>query len=201
MISIRAIITLTCITLFLTACSSNIPLHQQTPVISQEQRVEQLKNLENWTIKGKVAFIHQNERESANIYWQKTKNAQKLNLTTYLGINVLKLASVDDSHVVEVDDKTYQTQNLSRLIYQLTNKQIPIEALEYWLKGLSYSESDVIEYQNQLPKSLISQFDNKKWQINYAGFKPFQHYYLPTKFTIKQNDFTIKISISQWAVN
>lgn len=164
-------------------------------------RNKQMKALSQWEIKGKIAFLQSNKRESANLFWQHTNaETQRLNLTTYLGINVLQLKSDNGLHTIEVDGEKYQGDDLALLIYQLTQLQLPTEALTFWLKGLPFLSGDTVTYdeKTQLPQSLVSQFNSQTWQINYQHYKIYQQHQLATKFTLTQGNLTIIISINNW---
>lgn len=173
--------------------------------LSKTERIEQLSQLVNWQIKGKLAFIQADKRQSATLFWQydQTTQSQQLNLTTYLGINVLTLKSDKGLHSVEVDGELYQSANLEELIYSLTQLTLPIGAMTHWLKGLEYLPNDRVIYDNssQLPKNLTSHHNNQNWQISYSNYQLFGQYLLAKRMTIKSRDLTIKIQINQWTTD
>lgn len=171
---------------------------------SHKQRLEQLSLIKRWQVQGKIAFIQSKSRESATMHWQvdETQRTQQLRLSTYLGINVLKVESNHNNHTVQVDGQTYQDENLKSLIYSLTGLTIPVEALASWLKAMPYHESDIITYQKQtqFPANLISDYNNEQWVITYSNFHSVSGYNLPTKLTIKKDDLRIKIAINKWSL-
>lgn len=174
-----------------------------TAPTSLSLRNKQMQKLTNWKISGKIAFIQQEERNSANFVWnKKNKTEQNINLTTYLGINVLQLTSKNNFHQLMVDGETYHGDNLDNLIYQLTQLNFPTQALTYWLKGLSYSPKDKITYQenNYLPKTLTSNYNQQLWRISYKNYKIINGHQLPTTLTITTNNLLIKIRINQWTI-
>ena len=190
----------------LSACST-IPEKQASFPITQQQineRTQTLKSLTKWQLQGKIAFIQPDKREKANINWryQESPLIQKLNLTTYLGINVLQLESINGSHIVEVDGEQYQGTNLNQLIYSLTGLTLPTQALTYWLKGIPFSSNDMVEFseQTKLPSKLTSTYDDETWQISYKNYQHINGYLLAKSFTIKQNQLTIKIQINHWNI-
>jgi outer membrane lipoprotein LolB len=202
---------LLCLSLFLSllsGCASNTPsTHQQTMTAATiEQRAQQLAQLTHWAVKGKIAFIEQKKRQSASLFWQVNqqdkRHYQRIDLTTFLGINILHVKSINNEHIIEVDGNTYQSRNLTALIYRLTGITLPTDALTYWLKGLPYSDNDQLQYakQSPLPTKLISHYYQQTWQIDYEKYQLFQGYQLPTKITIKQNKLTIKIRIDDWSI-
>ena len=189
----------------LSGCSS---LHSPSSVSSNTapqtilDRNQQLLALQQWKIKGKIAFIQGKQRESASLQWQykNEDKSQQIHLNTYLGINILHLESQQNWHKIEVDGKVYYGDNLEQLIYSLTELTLPTSALLYWLKGLPYQAKDHIIYNEitQLPESLTSQYNGNDWTINYDKYQQINNYNLATNFTIKQNDLLIKIAIKEW---
>ena len=191
--------------LTLSGCTS-VPLKQDQSIIAQTpaQRTLQMKQLKNWKVTGKIAFIDKKSRNSASLSWavnERTKT-QQLNLTTYMGINVLQLNSRNNLHTIKADGQTYKGGNLEALIMDITGLTLPTNALTYWLKGFPYHDEDKFEYQNstQLPLSLSSNYNNEKWQIIYGNYQSFDGYVLAKNFTIKKGGFMIKIAINDWTI-
>jgi len=203
--------------LFFTGCVSK-PKNEHVQITSNtEQRSERLLATKRWQLRGKIAFIQKpvnlgdkEKRESASITWQvnEKKQTQELNLTTYLGINILNLKSIKNKHVIKVDGKEYRSANLSQLINSLTGLTLPTKALAYWLKGLPYEKNDIliIDEKTNLPKSIASNYHNTLWEINYDNYQQvnglnFNNLNMATKFTIKKSDLLIKIAVNKWILD
>lgn len=170
------------------------------------EREKHLALLTSWQVKGKIAFINSEERQSASLYWNKVEKNQQLNLTAYLGINVLKLTSESNEHVIEVDGKTFKGSDLDNLINSLVNIRFPAEALSYWIKAIPYSNNDKLTFtpQTQLPSTLTSQYNGYHWDIKYSSYqtKIFDKKViaLPNKIKITSGDLTINIAINHWTI-
>lgn len=184
--------------------SSDINNHALNPA----QRAAQLLKNKQWHLRGKIAFIEKipnqkDKRESASIAWQVNEKAQTqtLNLTSYLGINVLQLESKKNQHLIKVDGKEYRGDDLDQLIYSLTGLTLPTKALTYWLKGLPYSANDILKNNpdTQLPMSITSYFNNSLWQIKFGQYKTFNGIKMATKFTIEKNGLLIKVAVKKWS--
>lgn len=193
------------ITIFvLSACSALTDKPAPEPLLVSNDHQTNIAQLTKWRVTGKIGFITPQQRQRANLSWQMNESIgqQQLNLSTYLGINVLKVSSMSGEHQIEVDGKLYRGQNLSDLITQLTGLNLPAEALAFWLKGIPYRYQDIVSYQadNQLAESISSAINGKVWQIRYQAYREFNGYVLPTKMTIEQGELTIKISLNQWQV-
>ena len=99
--------------LLILGCSTTRLVPEEKLNIKQsiEQRNQQLLTLNKWQLKGKIAFLQTNKRESASINWKVNNDNQQLNLSTYLGISVLKLTSNNDLHTINLDGKKYQSSD------------------------------------------------------------------------------------------
>ncbi|WP_179078354.1 lipoprotein insertase outer membrane protein LolB [Colwellia sp. UCD-KL20] len=192
----------------LTGCISTQPVNDIDKAFSSDikKREVSLAKLNVWEIKGKIAFINSTERKSASIYWKKSKNTQQLNLTTYLGINVLKLTSNENIHTIEIDGEEYQSNNLDSLIESLTDITFPTEALKYWIKAIPYNENDTFTFDpnSKLPLTLTSHYNSHDWTIQYSSYQRIQQdkltLTLPNKIKVTSADLTINIAINNWAI-
>ncbi|NQZ20546.1 MAG: outer membrane lipoprotein LolB [Colwellia sp.] len=206
-LTLLSITSLSCFLIFLSGCSS-LDNNQQAEIVThqaQTERNKKLATLTNWKINGKMAVITPDERHGLTLNWhyQGDKKKQVLNLTTILGIQVFNLESVNGMHTVDVNGERYQSSDLNKILASLTSFTLPTQAMTLWLKGLPYLGTDVISYNaiTDLPESLISYYDEKKWQVKYSSYRQIEQYQLATKFTIKQGDFSIKINVHQWDVS
>ena len=190
--------------LFLSGCAQLSQVEQKPSGFYDlhQDRTTLLSNIQQWQIKGQIAFIQPDKRERASIFWQRQEDSQSVNLTTYLGINVLSLSTEQGQHELEVDGKTYHTQQLDRLIWQLTGLTFPSDALPYWIKAIPYSDQDSVELseEDRLPSSITSHYNNQIWTIHYQAYKDFQGVQLPTAILVKQQGMTIKLAIRQWTI-
>jgi outer membrane lipoprotein LolB len=191
--------------IFLSGCTSLTNNHQKiTEHQNITERTKRLESLSDWKIQGKLGMISPKERHSLTLNWlyQGERKHQTLNLTSLLGIQVFNLESVNGMHVINADGKRYQGPNLNTLLSSLTGFTLPTQAMSFWLKGLPYLNSDKITYyeETQLPNTLTSFHDGKRWVLKYRAYKQVGQYQLATKFTIKQENLTIKINVHQWDV-
>jgi outer membrane lipoprotein LolB len=184
--------------LIIGGCSSVEPLN--IPPVDSDNRQAQLQQLTSWQVNGKVAFISTEEKFSASLYWQKEKLGQQLKLTNFLGINLLTLVSEDQWHQLEVDGQQYRGSDLNALLTKVSGINLPVAALQAWLKGAAYSSQDIVEYNRDtgLPALLIAKFNGQQWHINYQGYQQVGSLVLPRKLTVTQDLLTIKIQINQW---
>lgn len=207
-ISLQRLIPTTLLLLVIGGCAVHQPIPSDISLTQEiSDRNQQLSALNKWKINGKIAFIQQDKRESASLNWlyerdQQKNKYQRIDLTAPLGINILHLESKNNNHLLEVDGKEYFSDDLDELIFALTGFTLPTEALTYWLKGLPYLPQDQLNYDDitQLPVSLTSLYKNRTWSITYKNYRLFNQHRLATRFTIRQAELNIKISVNKWTL-
>lgn len=172
--------------------------------INQEKRMEQLAQIKQWRAQGKIAFIQPNKRQSASLKWDfdNVDRINEIDLTTFLGINILKISHQKDTYEVEFDDNKYHSRDLDNLIFDLTGLVIPTNALPHWMQAATYLKSDaVVSDTNGLPSSISSNYQNESWQIKYKNYRLINGLAMPHSITIKKNGITLKIAVNKWTIS
>ncbi|WP_185967930.1 lipoprotein insertase outer membrane protein LolB [Thalassotalea sp. PS06] len=186
----------------LSACALFSGPPEPQSVAAQKLRQEQMQDIDKWLVKGKMAFMQGSERKSANIYWRHEPDTVKLNLTTFLGVNILNLNSIDDGYELKIDGKRYTGPNLQALLAGISGIELPVEDLTFWIKGIKAQPQDALFFnsENGLPARIQARRGNELWQIDYQAFEKVDEHYMPSKLTLKHGQLTIKLAISDWTL-
>ena len=99
-------------------------------------QLEALKQVNDWKIQGKMALRDNQQAVSANLLWKARPGDVHFRLTNTLGITLVNLQQQQNTVTLEADDKTFEGDDASRLIEQVTGWQVPVTALLNWVKGL-----------------------------------------------------------------
>ncbi|MDO6695566.1 lipoprotein insertase outer membrane protein LolB [Aliiglaciecola sp. 3_MG-2023] len=193
------VVTACLLLLVLSGCVTSTKINQS---INSERHQQQLSNLTNWKIKGRLAFKSEEEKVSAYMNWQQGTNQFDLQLNTFIGTNILKMQSDDNYTSLEVDDQTYTDTDANRLIFRVTGWNIPVEKLGLWVKG-QHTEKDNVVYDEF---GLVSQLEAKcrecvPWTLTFSDYQKVEGLWLPhlIQLTNTQNVANqIKIKISSW---
>ncbi len=178
-------------TLFLSACStfqpsSNAPLPKD------------IKQLDSWTVRGKILIKTATDKESGYLYWHKNNNTSQFSLNAFIGVNILKLTTANGLSTLEFGGNVYQDTNPTRLIKTITGIDLPLAHLEYWVRGqLKGKETSITKQNNQIKQfAYFSQQQN--WQVKYSKYQPQKIYQLPMNITLTGDQTRLKLSISSW---
>ena len=156
-----------------------------------------------------MGFIERDHKQSASFNWtvNSAKQSQQLDLTTFLGINILHVESNGNHHRIEAMNTEVEGDNLSEMIRSIVHINLPTQALSFWLKGQQYQLSDSINYHkdSHLPETLNSHFEGQDWQVQYlqhriATLPSGEQVALASKLRIYQGDLIIKLNINSWKI-
>ncbi len=196
--------------IILSACVSKQRLENQA-VITLNNNLAQLTD---WQIKGKIAWITPLERKSAYINWQQNHANMQFNLSNVLGINLASLHYDGEIATLEADGQTYTDLSPSRLIFHTTGWHVPLEPLSSWVKGAltkqgrnaTSNQQQVIRYENGLIQQIKATCTNcDQWTIDYNSYVNVNiqgiDYQLPQQINMHNpvNQAQIKIKINQWS--
>ncbi|MBQ4834524.1 outer membrane lipoprotein LolB [Pseudoalteromonas sp. MMG010] len=194
---IRHSLILTLFFLFLSGCAQKTA----TQTVLYADWKTRLANQQTWHIKGKLAFISPDERQSANLNWQQFKNKNTLSLTSFIGIQVLALEQTPDQAHLKFDGEEYKARDAQQLLQQLTGLTLPLNKAGDWLKGTSNSANLLVDELGRARS--VSWLDNSaiNWHIDYSNYIQENGFWLPTKLTLTHQKIKIKIQINNWQFN
>lgn len=198
-----SIIAVLILSQLLTGCAIFQPKSTTTPINQTQAAVKKLKN---WQLKGKLIFKSPEEKFSASLNWAQQQQNTDIRLTTFLGISILKLKQSEQQAKLEYDGNTYQADNAAQLLAKHTNLHWPIDQMQEWIKGVSTTPGQMIQYNQNQQISQITLLDNhgNPWQLKYPQYMAVEHqgksYQLPKQVRLQNQQMTIIIKISRWII-
>ena len=170
--------------------------------IPWEQHQQQLQELSIWSLSGKLAIFINKDRQSVNLHWQQQGENYTIQLTSFIGTRILLITKNEEGvEIIDNDDKKYTGQDANQLIKELSpGLDLPISALQQWVKGNPVNASYQLNAQQQVSNLLGQDNNSGLWTVDYQQYKPFSTYYLPSKLNLKRGNIRVKIAINQWKI-
>lgn len=170
--------------------------------LTWEQQQYKLQQLDHWTLTGKLAIFLENDRQTANIYWQQQGDNYSIQLTTFIGTRILEVTRNEQGvEIINNDDQVFTGQDANTLIKQLSpGLDLPIAALQQWIKGNPANASYQLNDQQQVSDLLGLDASQQLWEVSFKQYQLFSGTVLPKKVNLKRDDIRVKIAINQWKV-
>lgn len=169
---------------------------------SWEEHRQQLENMNNWTLSGKLAIFLETERQTANIYWQQQGNNYNIQLTTFIGTRVLQVIKNEQGiEIINSDDEVFTGQDANALIQQLSpGLDLPITALQQWVKGNPDNAPFQLNPSQQVSELLGIDDSQNVWEVKFQDYNTFSGVALPEQVDLTRDNIRVKIAINQWNI-
>jgi outer membrane lipoprotein LolB len=193
------IILLLILTAFISGCGlvqkqSNQPPQPQ-PINRKNETL--LKQFVDWKIHGRISLKTLEDTSIISIRWQQNKEDIKLRLYGSMGKTYARLVKKNGVATLTVENKSYTDSNARYLLWTVLGWDLPIDQMQYWIKGITAPGNIESEIQRN-DKGLLSSFDYKNWHAEFEQYKNFKSYQLPTKIILTHPKLRIRFSIQSW---
>ena len=199
-------ISLAIVIIFLGACSLQPPT---VPASSNswQQHQQQIAQLQDWTLSGKLGFRAPQQGGSATVNWIQENENYHLSLSGPFGVGSAKIYG-DDKTAEMLYKETVYRRPPQQLAMQLTGLPLPVDALSWWARGLPSPTQPVETDLATGADGLAVGFDQAGWQLSFSRYRQTDGGLLPGKIignyntaansTSEDRSYSFKLVISGW---
>ncbi|MBT5032305.1 MAG: outer membrane lipoprotein LolB [Proteobacteria bacterium] len=189
----------------MSACASGVKVATEDAVFKTDREwfrsaELQLKAVDSWTMRGRIAVRFDNKGETGSILWRESAAQQSVRLNGPFGAGAVEL-KVDalGAEITDRNGNSRRATNAQTLLFESTGWIVPVANLRYWLQGLPGPEG-IIEYRVNDKEQLVELLQGG-WRVEYSTFKEFDGLILPARLTAhlsSSNDTKVRLVIDQW---
>lgn len=149
----------------------------------------------DWAFKGKMAIRNVKEASSFNVTWVQQGLFYQIILSGPLGQGEMTIEGHPGEVVLTSGKDTYYADSLNQLVYELTELELPLDHLSYWVRGLAKpGEKASISTSESGQVDLIEQAG---WQVSYKDYFA-DDSALPRKLSFVRDQSSGKLVIREW---
>ena len=174
--------------LSLTMSSCTTQITPKTSIQKIPGNQPELREIENWTWKGKFIFKKKNEAKLGSLTWRKRGLSNYISVKGPLGINIDNFLIREGEILNQKTGELRNSQQLSILSDELFLYDLPLDSIHVWLLGLAPRKYSNPLIQNQ----------HQDLQITYLDWKNFNGYFLPSKIFLQSKLAQIKLVTLNW---
>lgn len=152
---------------------------------------------EHWAFSGKMAVRDANEASSFNVYWEQDAGAYEIELSGPLGQGAVHIVGEPGNVVLQRGDELVQAQNLRRLAYEVTNLNLPLDYLQYWVRARPAPEqrSTVVRSPQN---GQVERIEQSGWVVTFPAYYGEGESALPRRIEFQRNDSSGRLVIRNW---
>ena len=186
----------------LAACAKNPPLPSSADdtLPKYQSQLEQLADVSNWEIKGRISIQTTEEAFSASFKWRRLIDYQRIEITGMLGQQYAILEITPDESLLTVQDREpVVAKDIDELMWSQVGFTIPVALLTDWIKALPNESTQQSIRINE--EGMIREMSFQNWSVTYKKYKVYPDYgnlLLPSRTTVTNDRETIKLAIKTW---
>ena len=168
-----------------------------------EMRKQKLNGISTWQLSGRSSVAYRGESWPFGLQWKQAKPQQFdvviLHPLTRNRIGLLKKTSGRVSFTSD-KGKVYRDSSAEVLLQKHLNVKIPVEGMQYWVRGLTAPQYPVESYKlDGFGRPLL--IKQAGWSVSYSSYEGRAYDSLPERLTISRNkpeSLQVKMRIKSW---
>ncbi|EED33911.1 outer membrane lipoprotein LolB [gamma proteobacterium NOR5-3] len=201
---------LVALTIAVSACSTAPPAPQRpAPLPPQAQKPSEqarwaarlgvLASMQDWRVRGKVAYRLPDDAGSASLDWQQTGEQSELRLSGPLGVGSTEIHNEGALLSVKRDgiERLYPA-DAAPWLPGGTLLPVPVDSIEHWLRGVPDPAQPVTALETD--NALARRIEQNGWVVEYSDYKDTQGLAMPARLllTVPRIDLSLKVILRAW---
>ncbi|PAU80032.1 outer membrane lipoprotein LolB [Halovibrio salipaludis] len=192
--------------LLLQGCMTAPPAPPPDDSLTREQpegwqaRQAELRDINQWTLQGKVAVRHEQGNDSAVIReWVQNGDQFLIEMSSaFMGMGSVRLeGSPTFLTITDSEGQQYLSDDPDALIRETLGWSLPVEALYVWVRGLPLQDSPADVFFDE--QGRISHLRQQGWEIHYSNYATLAGVEaVPHSLTATRDDLRLRLVITRW---
>lgn len=165
-----------------------------------DSRQEQLRQLDNWQLNGRISLVTADEAWQADLIWAQQQREFDIKLIAPLGQGTLALRGGPGGAELRSSEapRPVRAADAEALLYQQTGWRMPVDGLRYWVRGLpAPGGSPDLKLDGQ---GRLSWLDQYGWRIEFVRYREVTGTDLPDKIFLRKEDLRVRVVIRNWGL-
>lgn len=181
--SIHHLITITLISIVLAGCSL-------TPKQAEEPSFD-------WAFTGRMSISDGQQASSFTVEWQQTALDFDIELYGPFGQGRTSITGTPEQVILTQGTQYWIADSLSQLALELTEMQLPLDYLQYWVRALPEPNSRATQKHNDLGQ--VISIEQAGWLVEFSEYHP-QMQQLPSRLNFQRENRRGRLVIRDWTL-
>jgi len=153
-----------------------------------------------WALVGKISLDDGDQGGSGRLQWDVKPGHSELDFHGALGRGAWHLQIGPEGVLLKMADGTEQTAaGVSELIQDHMGWPVPLEALQWWVRGLA--APGVVENEQLGTDGLLISLRQFGWNVEFNRYDSFGDVALPIRLNATRDNYRVKLAISRWRMD
>lgn len=164
-----------------------------------QARRQQLAQLKDWHISGRVGVSTPRRGGSASLDWKEQGGQMTLLFSGPFGMGAVRMQGTpQEMHVRDSKGRSWVTYQPEAALESTLGWPLPIGSLRYWVLGLPAPGTGY--HVSVSSRGLLSRLVQQGWQVDYAAYQKNAGLLLPQNLVVTRGTTRIKLIVSSWTL-
>lgn len=170
------------------------PVDQEAMLDPWEEHRADMLALQDWTLEGRVGARTGDEGANFSVYWQQHQDFYNIRISGPLGQGGATVNGGPGHAELRTSDGTWTAESLDDLLAQTTALDLPLDLMQYWVRGIPSPRSPADIKLNDVP--LLELLEQEGWAVSYDQYHSDSG--LPRRLNISRGEHSARIVIQTW---
>ncbi len=158
----------------------------------------QASDMAHWQIKGRIGFSNGEDGGSAHILWRHISLKKGIiDLSGPLYFGGVRITYDEDHATLDTGDEKVTAASPTLLAWRVTGMLLPVEALDWWVRGLPWPKADVKKKSVNTAGQILT-LEQAGWQLEFDRYQQQGPLMLPGRIKARHGKSRFTLLISQW---
>jgi outer membrane lipoprotein LolB len=164
-----------------------------------EDRLATIGAVDEWRLVGRISLDNGDDGGSGKLQWEVAADHSTIDFHGAMGRGAWHLEISPESAVLkEANGNEHRASGVDKLIQQQMGWPVPVEALQWWVRGLAAPGS--IEDRQLDEKGLLVGLAQFGWQIAFNRYDSDSGVAMPTRLDARRENYRVKLAVSHWQI-
>ena len=182
------------------ACASLTEQVVESPA-DWEDRLQQLQQIDNWTIKARLGVQTETEGGSFDVFWQQQADRYDIRLVAPMGQGAVHIVGDDGGVTISLaDGRSEYSDNAEQLFQAMTGLSLPVNGLRDWLRGIPI-QHEAIQNISWNENGQLYKIEQTGWRVEMGRYKVIADHVLPHAFYLGQEqrpELSVRLLVREW---
>lgn len=165
---------------------------------SWPEHLQQLSQLEDWRVRGKIGYQSKQDAGSAYVDWIQSRDSFHITLSGPLGQGTTIISgNAQGARLDSNKEGTHFAESPEQLLIEHTGLALPVSDMYLWIKGMPSSRNE--EKLLLSSHNTLESLQQGEWKIQYSNYQPHLGNLLPTRIKIAGQNVKITLVVKEWA--
>jgi len=151
----------------------------------------------DWAFEGRMSISDGQQASSFNVDWEQTAGNFEIELYGPLGQGRTQVSGTPEQVILTQGTQYWIADDLTQLALELTDMQLPLDYLQYWVRALPEPNSVAEQQRNELGQ--VTTLTQAGWLVEFTEYHP-DATTLPSKLSFKRENRRGRLVIRDWTL-